>query len=41
MKKFNVLYDKDNCAILPDDFVNYKTENIITNNDKVLNLINI
>lgn len=41
MKKFNVLYDKENCAIMPNDFVNYKTENIITNNDKMLNLIHI
>jgi len=41
MKKFNVLYDEENCAVMPISFAEYKTENIITNNDKMIDIINI
>jgi len=43
LKKFDnyVLYDKHNCAIIPKDFKIYKTENIITINDKMKDIINI
>jgi len=43
MKKYDnyVLYDKSNCAIMPKDFKIYKTENIITINDKMKDIINI
>lgn len=41
MKKYNLLYDKNNCAIIPNDFNEYKTENIITTNDKMKDIINI
>nr|WP_312579847.1 sigma 54-interacting transcriptional regulator [Sedimentibacter sp.] len=43
MKKFDnyVLYDKDNCAVMPKDFKKYKTENIITTNDKMKDIIDI
>ena len=41
MKKFNVIYDNENCAIVPDDFGEYKIENIITNNNKMIDIINV
>ncbi len=41
MKKFNVLFDEENCAIMPEDFGEYKTENIITTNSKMIDIINI
>lgn len=43
MKRYDnyVLYDKNNCAIMPKDFKAYKTENIITINDKMKDIINI
>lgn len=43
MKRYDdyVLYDKNNCAIIPRDFKIYKTENIITINDKMKDIINI
>jgi len=41
MNKFNVSYDKENCAIMPTSFVEYKTENIITNNAQMIDIINI
>ena len=41
MKKFNVLYDEENCAVMPMSFIDYKTENIITTNDKMIDIINI
>jgi len=41
MNKFNISYDKENCAIMPTSFVEYKTENIITNNAQMIDIINI
>lgn len=41
MKKFNLLYDDDNCAVFPNSFSEYKTENIITTNDRMKDIINI
>lgn len=39
MKKFNLVYDEENCAVMPDDYMNFKIENIITSNDKMLNIL--
>ena len=36
-----VLYDEDNCAIIPKDFNKYKTENIISINDKMKDIISL
>ncbi len=36
-----VLYDEDNCAMIPKDFGKYKTENIISINDKMKDLISL
>lgn len=43
MKKYDyyVSYDKDDCAVMPLDFKKYKTENIITINEKMKEIINI
>lgn len=41
MIKNIILYNNDNCAIMPNDFGEYKTENIITTNDKMRNIIDI
>ncbi|MDP3387177.1 MAG: sigma 54-interacting transcriptional regulator [Eubacteriales bacterium] len=41
MKKFNVLYDEDNCAMIPNSFVDYETGSIITTNEKMINIISI
>lgn len=36
-----VLYDEDTCAMIPKDFGKYKTENIISINDKMKDLISL
>lgn len=41
MQKFNTVYDNENCAIVPDDLDKYRIENIITNNDKMIDIINV
>ncbi len=41
MRKFNVLYDEGNCAVMPADFGEYRTESIITTDDKMAEIINI
>lgn len=43
MEKYDgyVLYDEDNCAIIPKDFNKYKTENIISINDKMKDIISL
>jgi transcriptional regulator with PAS, ATPase and Fis domain len=34
-------YDRDNCAVIPQSFSDYKAENIITTNKKMIDIINI
>lgn len=43
MKKYDsyVLYDENNCATMPKDFRKYKTENIVTVNDNMKDIINL
>lgn len=41
MRSFNVLYDEEDCAVMPSSFMEYKTENIITVNDKMIDIIDI
>lgn len=43
MKKYDnyIMYDKNNCAIIPKDFNEYKTEKIITINSRMKDIINI
>lgn len=43
MKKYDnyILYDHENCAIMPKDFKQYKTESIITVNNKMKDIINL
>lgn len=41
MNKISIHYDDDNCAIIPDNFNEYKYENIVTNNEKMLEIISI
>lgn len=43
MKKYDsyVLYDENNCATMPKDFRKYKTENIVTVNENMKNIINL
>lgn len=36
-----LLYDRKNCAIIPKDFKQYKTENIITINEKMRDIISL
>ena len=41
MNTFHVVYDKDNCAVIPNSFIEFKTDNIITTNENMLNIINV
>lgn len=43
MRKYDsyILYDEDNCAIMPKDFKKYKTESIITLNSKMKDIISL
>jgi transcriptional regulator with PAS, ATPase and Fis domain len=40
MKRFIITYDKDNCSVIPQSFSEYKAENIITTDAKMIDIIN-
>ncbi|SMP71354.1 sigma-54 interaction domain-containing protein [Anoxynatronum buryatiense] len=39
--KFDVVYDQDDCAIIPQDFAAFKIGSIITSNPAMIDLINV
>lgn len=41
MNKFEIIYDKNNCAVSPDNFSDYKIGNIITNDPNMIDLIKV